>query len=76
MAEPIGIKREGEIAQILLNRPEAYNAFDLEMVELLANDLIHLSTDDSVSAIVISGTGKAFCTGGDLKWVVSLPQRA
>jgi enoyl-CoA hydratase/carnithine racemase len=50
MAEPIKIKNEGEIALIILNRPEAYNSFDLEMVELLANNLVHLSMEDSVSA--------------------------
>ena len=71
MTESIELKKNEEIAEVLLNRPENSNAFDLNMVELFSKGLIHLAADDSVSAVVISGTGKAFCAGGDLKWVSS-----
>jgi len=71
MTESIRLKKEGQIAEVLLNRPEAFNAFDLDMVEHLAECLIHLAMDDSVLALVISGKGKAFCAGGDLKWVLN-----
>ena len=64
-------KRDGEVAEVLLSRPETFNAFDLEMVELFAKYLIRLAVDPSVSGLVISGEGKAFCAGGDLKWVHS-----
>ncbi len=70
MTESIRIKKEGGIVEVLLNRPEAFNAFDLDMVELLATSLIHLAMDDSISGVVISGEGKAFCAGGDLKWAL------
>jgi 2-(1,2-epoxy-1,2-dihydrophenyl)acetyl-CoA isomerase len=73
MTKSIRLKKEGEIAEVLLNRPEAFNAFDLNMVELLAKCLIHLSMDESVSVLVISGEGKAFCAGGDLKWALNFP---
>ena len=73
MTKSIRVKKDGEIVEIMLNRPEAFNAFDLDMVELLAKSLIHLAVDDSVSAVVISGEGKAFCAGGDLKWALNFP---
>ena len=73
MTESIRLKKDGGIVEILLNRPETFNAFDLDMIELLAKYLIHLSTDDSVSVLVISGAVKAFCAGGDLKWALNFP---
>ena len=72
MTEPIRIKKEGGIVEVLLNRPEAFNAFDLEMIELLEKCLISLAMDDSVSVLIISGEGKAFCAGGDLRWALEL----
>lgn len=54
------------ILTLRLNRPEQMNAFTVEM----ANELVHAfnraSEDDSVRAIVVTGTGKAFCAGMDL----------
>jgi 2-(1,2-epoxy-1,2-dihydrophenyl)acetyl-CoA isomerase len=73
MRESIKIKKESGIAEVLLNRPDAFNAFDLGMVELLAKYLIHLAMDNSVSVVVITGEGKAFCAGGDLKWALQFP---
>lgn len=71
MTKSILERKDGEVAEVLLSRPETFNAFDLEMVELFAKCLIRLAMDPSVSALVISGEGKAFCAGGDLKWVHS-----
>jgi 2-(1,2-epoxy-1,2-dihydrophenyl)acetyl-CoA isomerase len=73
MKEPIRIKKESGIVEVLLNRPDAFNAFDLDMVELLAKCLINLASDDSVYVVVIAGEGKAFCAGGDLKWAFQFP---
>jgi 2-(1,2-epoxy-1,2-dihydrophenyl)acetyl-CoA isomerase len=63
--------RDGGIATVMLCRPEAFNAFDLDMIDRFARELIALASDDEVRAIVISGEGKAFCAGGDLKWVAA-----
>src|SRR3972149_5408512 len=71
MTESIELRKDGAIAEVLLNRPETFNAFDLDMVELFSKCLIHFAGDDAVSVVVISGKGKAFCAGGDLKWVSS-----
>jgi 2-(1,2-epoxy-1,2-dihydrophenyl)acetyl-CoA isomerase len=73
MTEPIRLKKEGGIVEVLLNRPEAFNAFDLDMIELLEKCLISLAMDDSVSVLVISGEGRAFCAGGDLRWALNFP---
>src|SRR4030042_5303398 len=73
MEPPIKLQKDEGISRIYLNRPHAFNAFDLEMIELLAKTLISLSMDNSVSGIIISGEGKAFCAGGDLRWAYNFP---
>ncbi|NQU07689.1 MAG: enoyl-CoA hydratase/isomerase family protein [Candidatus Abyssubacteria bacterium] len=73
MTELIKVKMDDGIAQVALNRPEAFNSFNLELLQLLTDTLIKLAVDDTVSALVITGTGKAFCAGGDLKWALSQP---
>jgi 2-(1,2-epoxy-1,2-dihydrophenyl)acetyl-CoA isomerase len=74
MAESVIIKNVDGIVTLLLNRPQTFNAFDVEMIGDVAANLITLSADKTVRAIVISGQGKAFCAGGDIKWVLGFPQ--
>jgi 2-(1,2-epoxy-1,2-dihydrophenyl)acetyl-CoA isomerase len=71
MPELVTCRKENGIATLMLNRPEAFNAFNMEMVSLLAEYLISLAVDREMRAIIISGEGKAFCAGGDLKWMLS-----
>jgi 2-(1,2-epoxy-1,2-dihydrophenyl)acetyl-CoA isomerase len=52
---------------ITLNRPEASNAYSSEMVSGLVEVLKHADLDAQVRAIVITGAGKCFCAGGDIK---------
>ena len=66
MTDLIRLKKDDGIVEVLLNRPETVNAFNLDMIELFQKHLISLAMDDSVSALIISGEGKAFCAGGDL----------
>ena len=61
--------------EVTLNRMEAYNAFNLEMITVLASNLIELAMDDAVKGIIITGKGKAFCAGGDLRWASEFAQR-
>lgn len=74
MTECVKITRDGAIAGVVLNRPQAFNAFDRDLVEALAGQLITLAVDPEVRAVVISGAGKAFCAGGDLKYFLGSPQ--
>ena len=73
MTESVKLTREAEIAWVMLNRPQAYNAFDRDLVEALAAQLSTLAVDPEVRAVVISGAGKAFCAGGDLKYFLGSP---
>jgi enoyl-CoA hydratase/carnithine racemase len=74
MADVVTILRDDDIATVLLNRPEAFNAFNMELAERFAADLITLAADREVRGVIISGQGKAFCAGGDLKWALAFPQ--
>lgn len=55
-----------QILTITLNRPEQLNAFTVEMAKELIQAFNQASEDDEVSAIVVTGAGKAFCAGMDL----------
>ena len=71
MTERIKIETKNGVAVVMLNRSEAFNAFDLPMVASLADALVELAADAAVRGVVISGSGKAFCAGGDLKWALA-----
>jgi len=74
MNRSVEIESEREIACVFLNRPEAFNALDIDMAEGMTIHLVTLATDERVRGIVIAGRGKAFCAGGDLKWALAFPQ--
>lgn len=57
----------GHIATITLNRPEKLNAFTTEMLHAWAHALQECQRNDQVRAIVLTGTGRGFCSGGDVK---------
>ena len=63
------LKIENKIAFITLNRPDVFNSFNREMAFLLQETLDNCANDDNVRAIVLTGNGKAFCAGQDLKEV-------
>jgi 2-(1,2-epoxy-1,2-dihydrophenyl)acetyl-CoA isomerase len=69
MEESVKLEKTEGIAIVTLNRAKAYNAFDVEMVQLLADILVPLALDPEVTGVVISGEGKAFCAGGDLAYI-------
>lgn len=55
------------VALITLNRPEARNAMSDKLTPALRNQIRERGADDSVGAILITGAGTAFCSGGDVK---------
>ena len=69
MSNSIELKIEKNVAWISLNRPEVFNSFNREMALLLQKTLDDCNIDTNVRAIVITGNGKAFCAGQDLKEV-------
>lgn len=58
---------EKGIARIALNRPEALNAFSTEMIDLWIRALETVRDDDAIRVVVLTGNGRAFCSGGDIK---------
>jgi enoyl-CoA hydratase/carnithine racemase len=54
-------------ATITLNRPEVLNAFDFRMLRELARAAEDASWDDDIRVVVVTGAGRAFCVGADLK---------
>jgi enoyl-CoA hydratase/carnithine racemase len=54
------------IARILLDRPERMNAFTFDMIDAWTAALQRCRTDDAVKVVIVTGTGSAFCSGGDI----------
>ncbi|WP_204346992.1 enoyl-CoA hydratase-related protein [Psychroserpens algicola] len=69
MSNSIQLKIENKVAYITLNRPEVFNSFNREMAFSLQSVLDDCKTNAEVRAIVLTGNGKAFCAGQDLKEV-------
>lgn len=67
--DSILLKIENNTAFINLNRPDVFNSFNREMALLLQKTLDGCNADADVRAIVLTGNGKAFCAGQDLKEV-------
>ena len=63
------------VLHIELNRPERLNALDAESVERIRDGLIAVGDEPSVGAVVISGRGRAFCAGRDLRTLHAIPDR-
>jgi enoyl-CoA hydratase len=65
--EPLLAHREGSLLVLTLNRPERLNAVSLPMYRALAEELGRAERDREVRCIVLTGAGRAFCVGADLK---------
>lgn len=66
-ASPILQRRDGAVARVTLNRPEARNALNLPMCRALKGVFEEISNDPEVCAVVLDAAGPAFCAGADLK---------
>ena len=71
MSHSIELKIENKVAYIALNRPEVFNSFNREMALSLQSILDDCESNNEVRAIVLTGNGKAFCAGQDLKEVTN-----
>ena len=63
LTQHVQVARDGRIARLILNRPEAFNAFGIDMAEELWHRLADIARDDQADALVITGAGRAFCAG-------------
>jgi 2-(1,2-epoxy-1,2-dihydrophenyl)acetyl-CoA isomerase len=72
MADEVLTAREGAVLTITLNRPDVYNAINRAVHEGLAAALAD-ATDPEIRAVVLTGAGRGFCSGQDLREFESLP---
>lgn len=63
----------GPVTVLTLNRPEAFNAFGWELLDAFARSVRAVAEDPAVRAVVVTGAGRAFCAGGDLKQLLAAP---
>ena len=64
---------EKGVAHVVLNRPDKLNGMDLPMFEAVAETASKLRQDRNIRAVILSGKGRAFCTGLDVKSVAKNP---
>ena len=62
------IEIDGEIGTLTLDRPDAFNAMSPEMIAELPIAFSWLADEAPLRALVLTGAGKAFCSGGDITW--------
>jgi 2-(1,2-epoxy-1,2-dihydrophenyl)acetyl-CoA isomerase len=60
-------ERRGRVAVVTLNRPENMNALNTELMAVLVRLVRRLAEDDGIGCVVLTGAGRAFCAGGDVK---------
>lgn len=58
------------IAKIVLNRPEAFNAITFDVYQELTRVFAEVENEKDVRVVIITGRGKAFCSGGDVKEII------
>jgi enoyl-CoA hydratase/carnithine racemase len=66
IADPVQAERDGDTLRIRFDRPQRHNAFSTDARAALLEALTVARLDPSVTAIVLSGNGPSFCSGGDL----------
>ena len=71
---PVVVERTGAVATVRLNRPEAMNSLDTPTKQALLDALSDVAQDDGVRCVVLTGTGRAFCVGQDLREHIRLQQ--
>ena len=70
----IEVREEAGVALVTLNRPDANNALNRELSEAIIASFAELAVSESVRAIVLTGAGRVFCAGVDLKALTDEPE--
>ncbi|MEH7097499.1 enoyl-CoA hydratase [Neobacillus vireti] len=71
VTDKVNLRVNGRVATIELNRPEALNAMDIDVIKGLVCKLKEISESDEIDILVLTGKGKAFSAGGDIKTMLS-----
>jgi len=69
MEQAVTLEIVNSVARVTLNRPDVFNSFGLDMIQLLIETLAKVARDKLVRGVIITGEGRAFCAGADLKWL-------
>ncbi|MDR1604015.1 MAG: enoyl-CoA hydratase/isomerase family protein [Gracilibacteraceae bacterium] len=75
MTDTVYVKHEGEIAWLILNKPERKNALDGRMMDLLRENLTALEENEATRVIILRGEGEVFSAGGDMRQNAGAPLR-
>ena len=67
MSDPVKLTIENRVAVIALNRPDRLNAFNSALCLALNDAVAHVSADEGVHVVILTGEGRAFSAGADLK---------
>jgi 2-(1,2-epoxy-1,2-dihydrophenyl)acetyl-CoA isomerase len=65
-SDNIILRKENHIATLILNRPDKLNAFTRQMEDELSQALADIAGDGDIRVMVLTGAGRAFCSGGDV----------
>ena len=74
MSDPVLYRQQGRVAIITLNRPDTRNALSDDLVPALIEALNRANDDAGVSCVVLTGEGKSFSSGGNLKEIRAMTQ--
>ena len=66
MTDKVEIRIEGHVAEVMLNRPDKFNALDVETFQALDSAARTIAGDTAIRAVVLHGAGDNFCAGIDL----------
>lgn len=67
MTDVVVVERSNGVATLTMNRPDALNALDVALKEALRDSLLEAADDPAVRCVVLTGAGRAFCVGQDLR---------
>jgi enoyl-CoA hydratase/carnithine racemase len=67
---------ENGISNLIINRPKSYNALSIDCMEEIMKELRSISEDSSIKVVILSGAGKGFCAGHDMKDLRANPDKS
>jgi len=64
-----------QIATLIINRPEVHNAMSIEMIREIRKVVSDLNSNHDLRALILTGAGKSFCAGADLRWMQKIAKQ-
>lgn len=73
MSERVNLEIRNNVAYVTMVRDDKFNAVDMEMIKQLIDTAKKIKKDKAIRAVILSGKGKAFCSGLDFPAVTKQP---